>query len=125
MQTFLVVPPRPCRVSGHGWLQAVSAGPGGRGYDELAKVNADGQQARNRRNCSDSPITNPERRATALRGCGPCDGENATGSPCQHLGTLQAYLGSTYVNDFKNSAVLSASTPGRGTIQAHPEDVAN
>lgn len=127
---ILVIPPPPVQGLGTtGGFKLYLQDRGGRGYDDLAKVTAD--------------ILNLARQQKELFGLATyttfqngvpqlfadVDRVKAKrqGIPLSNIfSTLQAYLGSTYVNDFnKFGRTFRVYAQAEAQFRAHPEDVAN
>ncbi len=128
--TILVVSPPPVQGLGTtGGFKLYVQDRGGRGYDDLAKVTADVlDQARKQRElfglATYSTFQNgvPQLYADVNR-----DKSKRQGIQLSSVfSTLQAYLGSTYVNDFnKFGRTFRVYAQADAQYRAHPEDVAN
>ena len=127
---ILVIPPPPVQGLGTtGGFKLYLQDRGGRGYDDLAKVTSD--------------ILNAARQQKELFGLATyttfqngvpqlyadVDRVKAKrqGIPLSNIfSTLQAYLGSTYINDFnKFGRTFRVYAQAEAQYRAHPEDVAN
>jgi|KBSSwiStaDraftv2_1062776.scaffolds.fasta_scaffold01176_7 multidrug efflux pump len=128
--TILVVPPPPVQGLGTtGGFKLYLQDRGGRGYDDLAKVTADIlNQARQQKELFGlATYTTFQNGVPQLYADVDRVKAKRQGIPLSNIfGTLQAYLGSTYVNDFnKFGRTFRVYAQAEARFRAHAEDVAN
>jgi hydrophobe/amphiphile efflux-1 (HAE1) family protein len=127
---ILVVPPPPVQGLGTtGGFKLYLQDRGGRGYDQLAKVTADIlNQARQQKELFGlATYTTFQNGVPQLYADVDRVKAKRQGIPLSNIfSTLQAYLGSTYVNDFnKFGRTFRVYAQAEARFRAHPEDVAN
>jgi multidrug efflux pump len=128
--TVLVVPPPPVQGLGTtGGFKLYLQDRGGRGYDELAKVTADVLNAARQQEelFPFATYTTFQNGVPQLYADVDRVKAKRQGIPLSNIfGTLQAYLGSTYINDFnKFGRTFRVYAQAEAQFRAHPEDVAN
>src|SRR5882724_1210343 len=127
---ILVVPPPPVQGLGTtGGFKLYLQDRGGRGYDELAKVTQDVLNAARQQKELFGLATYTTFQNGVPQLYADVDRVKAKrqGIPLSNIfSTLQAYLGSTYVNDFnKFGRTFRVYAQAEARFRAHPEDVAN
>jgi hydrophobe/amphiphile efflux-1 (HAE1) family protein len=127
---ILVVPPPPVQGLGTtGGFKLYLQDRSGRGYDDLAKVTADIlNQARQQKELFGlATYTTFQNGVPQLYADVDRVKAKRQGIPLSNIfGTLQAYLGSTYVNDFnKFGRTFRVYAQAEARFRAHAEDVAN
>ena len=127
---ILVVPPPPVQGLGTtGGFKLYLQDRGGRGYDDLAKVTSDVLNAARQQKELFGLATYTTFQNGVPQLYADVDRVKAKrqGIPLSNIfSTLQAYLGSTYVNDFnKFGRTFRVYAQAEAQYRAHPEDVAN
>jgi hydrophobe/amphiphile efflux-1 (HAE1) family protein len=128
--TILVVPPPPVQGLGTtGGFKLYLQDRGGRGYDDLAKVTTDVlNEARKQKELFPlATYTTYQNNVPQLFADVDRVKAKRQGMPLSNIfSTLQAYLGSTYVNDFnKFGRTFRVYAQAEAQFRAHPEDVSN
>jgi len=128
--SILVVPPPPVQGLGTtGGFKLYIQDRSGRGYDDLAKVTSDIlSEARQRKELfARATYTTYQNGVPQLYADVDRVKAKRQGIPLSNIfSTLQAYLGSTYVNDFnKFGRTFRVYAQADAQFRAHPEDVAN
>jgi multidrug efflux pump len=127
---ILVIPPPPVQGLGTtGGFKLYLQDRGGQGYDALAKVTADVlTQARQQKELFGlATYTTFQNGVPQLYADVDRVKAKRQGIPLSNIfSTLQAYLGSTYINDFnKFGRTFRVYAQAEAQYRAHPEDVAN
>jgi hydrophobe/amphiphile efflux-1 (HAE1) family protein len=128
--TILVVPPPPVQGLGTtGGFKLYLQDRGGRGYDDLAKVTDDIlTQARQQKELFPfATYTTFQNNVPQLFADVDRVKAKRQGIPLSNIfGTLQTYLGSSYINDFnKFGRTFRVYAQAEAQFRAHPEDVNN